>query len=220
METNKIISCILFTAGMDSTVAAHYSKNVLGYETVALTLKQNDLNKKEVEYSKKMTKFLGIKHFIYDITNYSNFIQHTVTNSCGYKEGNKKDIEENFIENRNAIFALIAHSLVQKIMKEGDFKNGKVMLGLLSIDPEYPDSNFRFFQSLSDSLNIGVLHGNVDIQVPLYDYSKEDIYNYLIENDIPLKLTWSCNTNNEIPCGECFGCTQRNKLNRELNIKI
>jgi len=91
---------------------------------------------------------------------------------------------------------------------------------LLSIDPDYPDSNIKFFNSLSEALNIGVLYGDVKVDIPLYNYSKEDIYNYLINNNIPLELTWSCNTNNEIPCGECFGCTQRDKLNRRLNIAI
>ena len=220
MKNEKIISCVLFTSGLDSTATAHYSKYNLGYETIGLTLKQGNQNKQEVDHAIRMARYLDIRHVIYDVSSYSDFIQHTVTNSCGYKEGNSKDIEINYIENRNAFFVLLGHSLVQRTMKMQNSKSGKVMLGLLTSDPNYPDSNQHFFQALSTALDIGVLNGNIRIEIPMYDYTKEEIYNYLLKHNIPIKYTWSCNESKKEACGECFGCNERMSLSERIGKKI
>lgn len=207
-------SVILFTGGMDSTATAHFAKTEMNSDVYALTLKQGDDNWKEIEYASKMCQFLKIKHYIEDISNYAQFTQKQITNSCNYQEGNQEDIKRNFIYNRNAYFLLLGHSLCQKIMSENDYNQGYVMCGLLHTDPAYPDSNMKYFNDLSYVLNQGMLFGKIEITNPLFYRDKSGIYNYLIENKIPIELTWSCNTNNEIPCGNCYGCTQLKKLKK------
>lgn len=205
-------SVVLFTGGMDSTATAHYAKQFMNSDVIALTLKQHDINWKEVQCAENMCNYLGIRHVVEDISGYADFTQKQVTNSCNYQEGNQSDIEKNFIYNRNAYFLLLGHSLCQRIMSERNYGQGFVMCGLIHTDPPYPDSNLNYFTGLSNVLNQGLLKGNIQILSPLFNYTKQDIYNYLIEQNIPIDLTWSCNTNHELPCGQCYGCTQLKKL--------
>jgi len=217
-KSNKI-SVILFTGGMDSTVVAHQSKEK-GNDVYCLTLSQGGLNSIEVEKSKQLCSHLGVKSIIYDMSSYSDLVDKQVTNSCGYSEGNEDDIVNNFIPNRNAIFILLGHSLCQNIMRRKSVDKGEVLLGMLSSDPDYPDSRLEFFQGMTRVLNMGSLEGTIEVGVPLWDYSKYEVYKYLKENKIPIEMTWSCNENEPIPCGKCYGCTQRKRLNKQYNIQI
>lgn len=215
----KPIAVVLFTGGMDSTATAHYVKNAMGCETYGLTLQQFDdgdiVNWKEISVARRMCSFLGIQHMVYDASAYADLVNKQVTNSCNYKEGNDDDIKLNFIPNRNALFLLLGHSLCQSLMNAKKRDVGYVMTGLIESDPKYPDSNLQYFNDLDDALSPGILQGTISILSPLYKYTKGQIVQYLKRHKIPLELTWSCNTNNDEPCGECFGCTQLNKLKND-----
>lgn len=87
----------------------------------------------------------------------------------------------------------------------------KIAIGVHSGVPYY-DSTEMF---IADSLNIldGYFNGTVLLDAPFLSFTKHQIYEYCIENNVPLELTYSCERGNMLPCGICPSCKDRRLLN-------
>lgn len=56
-------------------------------------------------------------------------------------------------------------------------------------------------------------NGRLQISAPFINFTKSEVYSYCIKRNIPIKLTYSCETGNIMPCGKCLSCKDRRMLN-------
>jgi 7-cyano-7-deazaguanine synthase len=55
-------------------------------------------------------------------------------------------------------------------------------------------------------------NGNVKIDAPFLTWSKKMVYEYSICKNVPIDITYSCELNGSIPCGQCASCLDRKEL--------
>lgn len=48
--------------------------------------------------------------------------------------------------------------------------------------------------------------GNVIIDTPFIKFTKNEIWNYCLENNVPVNITYSCENGKDQPCGKCESC--------------
>ena len=70
-------------------------------------------------------------------------------------------------------------------------------------------------RALAESLSTRV----IETVNPLINYNKTEVLKLAIALKVPLRLTWSCYEDSEIPCGKCRGCISRQAAFNELGIR-
>ena len=76
----------------------------------------------------------------------------------------------------------------------------------------YPDCRRSFFDAFEHTIDTGTKPGTqIKIITPLIHLSKKEIVEKGIALDAPLRLTWSCYKNEDVPCGECDSCALRTR---------
>ena len=103
---------------------------------------------------------------------------------------------------RNSLFVLAAASL--------GFVPAEISLGIHSDSPYY-DCSQQFVMD-SQRLLDGYFSGSVRLETPLIEFTKSDIVIYCKQNDVPVDLTYSCQIQNNPPCGSCQSCIDRRLL--------
>lgn len=74
----------------------------------------------------------------------------------------------------------------------------------------YYDTSLHFLLDMQRILD-GYFSGNIQLIAPLIDLTKREILE-LSKNEIPLNLTYSCETGNN-PCGQCPSCKTMSLIN-------
>lgn len=103
---------------------------------------------------------------------------------------------------RNALFVLIASSL--------QLPPTRIALGI-HYGSEYYDCTRAFIDDCQHMLD-GYFAGTVNLEAPFIDFSKRDIIEYCNINNVPINLTYSCQRQNNTPCGRCNSCRDRQEL--------
>lgn len=52
----------------------------------------------------------------------------------------------------------------------------------------------------------------VRVVAPFIEWTKQDVYNYFIRTELPIELTYSCESGGAPPCGRCASCLDRKAL--------
>lgn len=186
-KINVIVCC---SGGIDSTALIHYYLEK-GYQVrcVHFDYGQPAL-KAEVKALKRIEKHFGIK------------VEPLVLRP------KPKYSSSGECYGRNALFILSAISLMKK-------PKTLISLGIHS-NSIYYDSSDVFVQQLQEILN-GYFDGLARLDVPLLKFTKRDIVEYCVRNEIPLDLTYSCDRSSTKPCGKCLSCKERARVLNELN---
>lgn len=87
------------------------------------------------------------------------------------------------------------------------FDSGVIALGIHS-GTEYSDCSNSFIQSTQQVFDI-YKDGRIKIEAPFINMQKKEIWQYGIENKIPLNLTYSCEMGKIPACGECLSCKDK-----------
>lgn len=101
--------------------------------------------------------------------------------------------------------------LISAALLDMDPGVGLISLGIHAGSP-YFDCGTLFVQ-LWDKLLFGYTDGKVQLSVPFLQWAKPDIVNFCADHNVPLSLTWSCESNANLPCGKCLSCKDRESLN-------
>jgi 7-cyano-7-deazaguanine synthase len=101
---------------------------------------------------------------------------------------------------RNALFIFSALSALNQT-------SGLISLGIHA-NTDYYDCSSTFIDCMQ-SLLYGYYKGKVIIDVPFLTFTKADIIQYCLQNNVPLNLTYSCLNSSTIPCGSCLSCLER-----------
>lgn len=89
--------------------------------------------------------------------------------------------------------------------------SGSVLLGLHA-GTGYRDCSPEFVQLMQRSFDFHT-GGSVVVTAPFIDWSKLDVYRLALEADVPVHLTYSCDSGNVV-CGTCASCRDREGLGR------
>ncbi|NMC59240.1 MAG: tRNA methyl transferase-like protein [Candidatus Methanofastidiosa archaeon] len=179
-------NCILlFSGGIDSTACLHYYLEQEFVVNLVFINYGQISSENEFKSAKKIASY-------YDIDlNYLN-----------YKP--VKRFSKGEIMGRNAFLILAA------LLNYPEFK-GIISLGIHSEVPYY-DCSELFFRDMQNLIE-GYTDGQVIIDAPFLQWDKKTIYEYCKNNDIPIYLTYSCESGTDKPCGECSSCKDRRYLN-------
>lgn len=83
-------------------------------------------------------------------------------------------------------------------------------LGVHSGTPYYDCS--PNFLAAAQGIVDGQCGGRVRVAAPFLEWTKEHIWEYCLEHQVPLSLTYSCERGLEQPCGVCLSCRDREAL--------
>lgn len=101
---------------------------------------------------------------------------------------------------RNAVLLLCAASIL-------DHAGGRLSLGIHAETPYY-DCSSSFLTDVQRLLD-GYFGGTVRVEAPFVEFTKRDVFNFCLLNQVPVDLTFSCERRSDCPCGECQSCEER-----------
>lgn len=104
---------------------------------------------------------------------------------------------------RNALFVVAASGILPE-------QSSNIAIGVHRGVPYY-DCSEVFIADCQNLLD-GYFTGTVLLDAPFLKFTKRQIYDYCIENKVPVELTYSCEKGNTQPCGTCSSCLDRRIL--------
>lgn len=107
---------------------------------------------------------------------------------------------------RNALLVLAATSVAPR-------SRLGVAIGIHADTPYY-DCTPAFVEDMQRVLD-GYYGGTVCIEAPFLEFSKRDVFDYCLEHDVPVGLTFSCERRGDRHCGRCASCKDRKMLNED-----
>jgi len=84
------------------------------------------------------------------------------------------------------------------------FDAGLVCLGVHA-GTRYPDCSPLFLERVQALYDL-YSAGRVRIDAPFVNWSKRDVYDFAVQQGVPVHLTYSCLAGTEPPCGVCESC--------------
>lgn len=175
---------VLSSGGIDSSALFHFYKG-LGHKVGALFI---DYGQPSVASERSALNKLCTHH---GIPLSESRISHARTIKAGETIG------------RNAILLTIA-------MLNIEFNTGLVGLGVHD-HTGYADCTEGFVNNMQRIFDI-YFDGKVRVDAPFLNWSKNDIWQYSIQNQLPLEHTYSCELGLPQPCGQCASCSDLEKL--------
>lgn len=174
---------VLLSGGVDSSALLHYHTSQ-GHHVDALFIDYGQPNiERELMSAKKVSDY-------YCVHLYQIKLGFTLNNFNG----------EYFC--RNALFVLAAYNLSTTF--------SMISLGIHSGTPYY-DSSVTFINDMQELLN-GYFGGTVRLIAPFINYSKKQVFEYVISNQVPFQMTYSCEIGLKEPCRKCPSCIDRRLL--------
>jgi 7-cyano-7-deazaguanine synthase len=234
------IGVVLLSGGLDSTTTAAYAKS-LGYDVHAITVHYGQRFGKEVQCAERIAKVLGIKHIVVDISSYKDLAWYSALThpelfaipKDRIPEEMAKAIPMTYVPMRNTFLLVLAAAyleseILNKLEKESirssDIEARIFIAANITDYSGYPDCRPEFYTRINDLIKsaskVGTQYNvKMKIETPLLFKSKREIVELGMRLGAPLKLTWSCYTGDEVPCGECDACLLRAKGFREAGIE-
>lgn len=214
---------VLISGGLDSTTCLAIAVDKYGADNViGLSIYYGQKHVKEIEAAKKVAAYYGIEHLQMDLTEMFAY------SDCSLLSHSKRDIPtESYAEQlkkaegkpvstyvpfRNGLFLSAAASIALS-------KNCSVIYYGAHADDAagnaYPDCSDVFV----NAMNAAIYEGSgrqLHIEVPFVKHTKADVVACGLKLKAPYRLTWSCYTGGDAPCGVCGTCIDRAKA-FELN---
>lgn len=195
-------SIILLSGGLDSLVSLGAGIKEYNIE-LALTFDYGQKPaKREIEASKKIADYYGIKHkvielpFLKEITKTALVSGDVPTENLGTEDSAKAV----WVPNRNGLFLNIAASFADA----DDYTH--ILFGANKEEGQtFPDNTQEFLDGINESFKYSTFKG-VKVVAPLINYYKNDIVKLALELGVPLELAYSCYNSNEKNCGLCESC--------------
>lgn len=108
-----------------------------------------------------------------------------------------------FLQGRNAFLLFSA-------LMEFKATSGIIAIGAHS-GTSYFDCSKSFIQTMQAMFD-NYTDGRIRVGAPFLEWTKQDIWNYCINRQVPLQLTYSCELGHDLPCGQCLSCRDRDAL--------
>lgn len=172
---------LLFSGGVDSLCCAHFLLN-RGFHVSALHINYGQLSSKcELEACRDLCTELEID--LKEVVFLSD-------RSFGSGE----------ISSRNLFLISTAMMFVAP--------NSSVVAIGIHDGTQYYDCSKNFYDDIRKIVS-EMTDSKIELLAPFLEWQKIDIYRYALDNKLPLSLTYSCESGEQISCGECLSCRDR-----------
>lgn len=200
-------SIVLLSGGLDSATLLYLANHLDFEKPIALSFDYGQRHKRELASALQLTNQLGVKHIIAKLPS-ELFLGSALTQGGGdvphghYAEAS---MSATIVPNRNAVFLSLAYALA---VSTGALK---VAIAAHAGDhPIYPDCRPEFLQSFAnmEEWAIGTVEAP-ELWSPFADKTKAEIVETGFQLRVPWSSTWSCYEGNEVHCGQCGTCYER-----------
>lgn len=197
---------VLLSGGLDSFIVSSLAKEN-NKEVYGLTFDYQQVNSKEIEASKKISRYFGFKdHIILDI-DFGKWRDNYLKTSL---VKNSSASGSSYVPARNLIFLSYAVGVAESLEVDS------IAIGVTAADYSiiqlnregYPDCSPKFLNSFQDVVTSLTNH-KIKIYAPLINATKDKMIRYGISKNLDFGITWSCYTNDDYPCGKCLACKNR-----------
>lgn len=168
MKNEKAV--VVFSGGQDSTTCLFWALEQFA-EVEAVTFDYNQRHRTEIDCAKEITKELGIKHHILDMSLLNQLAPNALTrNDIEVKDGEAGELPSTFVPGRNLLFMSFAGVLASQV----DARH--IVTGVCETDfSGYPDCRDMFIKSLNVTLNLS-MDENFVIHTPLMWLNKAETW--------------------------------------------
>lgn len=216
---------VILSGGIDSSTTSAIAK-AQGYSLSALTFDYGQRHKVEIEYAKKVAKFLGIKEHIIFKLDLSQFGGSALTDinikppERDVATMSKTEIPVTYVPMRNLVLLSVALSFAEA----RGYRT--VFFGANVLDYSgYPDCRPEFVKALIEAANYGskiyqLTKQSFKIETPVIYLTKTEIVKKGLELGFDYSLTYSCYNGTVPPCRKCDSCQFRYKAFQECGLNI
>lgn len=208
-ESKKTYRTVVVCSGGLDSVTLAYRIARESELAMLLSFDYGQKHRKELEFATKAATALATAHKMIDLTS----VGQELSNSA--LTGDQVDIpdghyaEDNMrvtiVPNRNTIMLAVAFGLAANIEAQ------TVAIAVHGGDHFiYPDCRPGFIDSFQEMQRLA-LDGvaNIELRAPFLNYSKSEIVFEGSELGVPFEDTWSCYKGDELHCGRCGTCVER-----------
>jgi 7-cyano-7-deazaguanine synthase len=178
------LALLLFSGGLDSAAALHL---LLGQSFEVHTLFVN-YGQQAAQQERAHAKMLALDNGV-------GFASVDIRGGRAFGPGE--------ITGRNAL-------IISAAITFGGIDQGLVALGLHS-GTRYYDSSPDFVERM-DALVSAQTDGRLKLFIPFLSWTKRDIWDYCLLNEVAVGSTYSCEAGTTEPCGACPSCKDRRQL--------
>ncbi|NKB37980.1 MAG: tRNA methyl transferase-like protein [Gammaproteobacteria bacterium] len=172
---------VLLSGGIDSTSCIHFLQSQKYDVSSVFVNYGHHANSMEKSRALDIADYFDISHSVIDISSNAKFLSSE-------------------IQGRNAFLIFSA------LMLSG-LTQGVIAIGIHS-GTDYYDCSELFYNRIQKVVH-EYSNGRISLIAPFIKWSKQNIIEYLDENNLPLQSTYSCEIGNTLPCGKCKSCKDR-----------
>lgn len=168
---------VLLSGGLDSMACVHFYKSI-GCEVICINVDYGQLAKeREIDASTAVAKYFSCPIYYISCNNLPTI----------YGE----------IAGRNALLIILALFRIQDSMAH-------IALAIHA-GTTYSDCSRLFVEKMQSVIDL-YSDGKIQLATPFIRWSKKDIWNYSVQNNLPINITYSCEKGTLPPCGDCLSC--------------
>lgn len=196
---------VILSGGMDSTTLL-YNARQLHQSVYAISFDYSQKHKKELSMAKATCELLGVPHKICNLQVLNEVAPSALTRTAWeVPEGHyaEESMKQTVVPNRNMVMLSLAISYAISL------KAPTVYYGAHSGDHDiYPDCRPEFVEALAKTALLADWF-QVCLEAPYLNMTKGDIAALGSRLGVDYSLTWTCYKGQEVPCGKCGACVER-----------
>jgi 7-cyano-7-deazaguanine synthase len=207
---NRPLAVVLASGGLDSCVTAAVARQTHELALLHANYGQRTL-KRELAAFHAQAQFFQARHVLVADLRFLGEIGGSSLTDREFpvptEEVEPPGIPSTYVPFRNSVMLAAATAWAEVLHAEALFIGANVL-----DNPGYPDCRPEYFAAFSRLIELGASPDtHIAINTPLIELDKAGIIRLGLDLDAPLKLTWSCYTNNDRACGRCSSCRLRLK---------
>lgn len=198
---------LILSGGIDSSTLGYLLKSQGYNDLICVSFNYGQKNLIEIEYAKKIAKYLLSEHRIIDVT-----FMKEILKGCGLTDdlvniSHNTSPKSTVVPNRNTIFLSVAWAIA--CIEKADV----LAYGAQCGDHfSYPDTRPDYFESINSTLQLGTIGSrkeSLKLIAPLLLKSKSEVIKIGYDLGVPFLETYSCYQGSAFHCGVCSTCISR-----------
>ena len=197
------------SGGLDSVTMA-YQLASQGEELNIVAFDYGQRHRKELAGAKRCASHLGFEYNEVDLRGVGRLLTGSaLTDAIDVPHGHyaAPNMAITIVPNRNAIFLTVAYGIA--VARDATAVATAVHGGDHYI---YPDCRAEFLASFNDMQRlacVGTGNPSLHLETPFVNCTKGDIVRIGAELNVPFNQTWSCYEGEDLHCGKCGTCVER-----------